>query len=149
MCGQGADGGSEAARAGEPAPEFARRADVYLESAGGARRGACMAGVVPRVEHHYCAGGAVHGNPVPAVGGAEALAASADRAGARVGRGRRVVGQRGGGGGRGGDDAVGCVEDADDAGEGETAHVHHAEEYIAGEWAEGVFRGDRAEDRVD
>lgn len=101
------------------------------------------------MEHHAAARGALHRDPVPALGGAEAVPTCADGARAGVWPGGRATGQCGGRGGGGRHNAVGCAQDAYDACAGETAHAHHAAADIGAERAEGVFRRHRSESGLD
>lgn len=103
--------------------------------------------------HHGYARGAVYDYSVPAVGGVEEVVVAAENGGEEAERGYRggISSIRGGfGGGCGGvDDPVGCVEDEDDAGEGEGGGVLVDGQDLEGGGREGVLEWCWAQDDVD
>ena len=149
MRGARAYGSRQAARAGGAVSQLVGGAAGDPGAAGGGGRGGRVEGAVSRVGRHGTEGGAVYGNPVPAVGRLEGVAATEDRAGEYFGGGEWAVWECGRGGGSGGDDAVGRAEDADDVGAGEGGGRGDGGEDVEGWGGGGVFQRDGAEGGVD
>lgn len=99
-------------------------------------------------DHGY-EGGAVHGYTVPVVGAYEGLAEADKGTGRGYCGGKWGSRERCGGRGGGTDDAVGCLEDEDDAGEGEGGGVVDVQADLGGGRPGGVSCGDGAEGYVD
>lgn len=153
MCSARADRGGEAARAGAAISVVAGGAVVDSEPAQDHWRAGCVEGAVSRVEYYDFSRGAVYRHSVPVVGGDEEVEVEDYAAGwwegEDYGVGEWVGGEYGWSDGCGDNYAAGCVEDEDDAGEGEDWGVCPGEADIEGQWAHGPLFRDWAKDYVD
>ena len=149
MCGQGADGGSEAKGASQTTAEFPGSVEVYLGAEEKYWDGRCVEGDVQGMGYYCDAGGAFHGRTVSVMGGTEEVAEENDGQGWYYGGRERSVWECGRGCSCWGDDAVGRSEDKADVGEGEGESWSVAREDLEGVRAEGFLCGNGSQSAVD
>lgn len=149
MCRAGAHGGRQAEGAGAASGEFDGGVEVYTWTKGADWDCGGVEGDVSRLGYHGDAGGAVHGHPIPALGGVEKVEAAEDGERRCYGDGEFGVWECERGGGGRGYDAAGCAEDTYDVVEGEGSCKRNVDENIEGERAESVLCWHDAEDSVD
>ena len=149
LCGAGADGGGEAAGASGAISQLDGGAAGYTGPAIADRGTGRMEGIIPRLGGDGDARGAVYGDPISAVGRDEGVEKADGGQGGDYGRGERGVWEYFRGGGGGVYDAVGCVEDEVDVGEGEAGADAVAEPDFERFGASGFLCGDGAQSPLD
>ena len=149
LCGKGADRGGQAEGAGRAASEQYGRVEVYTCPAEPHWHWGRMEGIVQGMEYYGDARSAVHGHTIPAVGGHEAVEAGEQCEGQRLRRGKwcvwkycRCCGGRS-------DNAIGCAQDEDDAGEKKAGYGAVVGSDIERVWAKSLLCGDGPAGAVD